>query len=523
MDFWFNVFNIAVVSSMGALVLLFLASIIIIAAIGKRKCNAFDVIFRIITAIVVVATAVMFTCSVLSMVTGDTLRIAVFNYEPMGDDVRAALVFNGKYHELPIPKLFVFLATTIGSNVTIALFLCSLAALIVDCLVANKKEKKEKKEKQAKAAAQKKTPEQLKREAELERIRKIGESAVKKTSAVAEKQAATEKAEAEEKPETAEPEKTDEGADFDWRTADEKQEQKPTEFVGIKDTAEDDSFDSFDDNFDSDESEAEQAPETEADEFDDDTAINASDEDTAFSVEPESDEVEEVDDGVDEFEEADDSFDDLPDDEEYESVDLDGQDPLPVDTFDDISDEDLANADDDIDIDELDKATIGASAVIEEQDQAFEQTQDEQSQATEQVKPSAPGEVEPDRDIYIPNIRTVVRTAPDASERTEPARRPDPAARRPQTRPSTAAKKSDAATKKPASTRPPRKPSTAPRRPAQTKSNSVTSPEKKLPLTRRYVILDRRNAVNMFGEYLKERDRNAKDKLEKSINTIIIE
>ena len=47
--------------------------------------------------------------------------------------------------------------------------------------------------------------------------------------------------------------------------------------------------------------------------------------------------------------------------------------------------------------------------------------------------------------------------------------------------------------------------------------------EKKLPVTRRYVILDRRNAVNMFGEYLRERNKAEKEKLQSSINTIIIE
>ena len=51
-----------------------------------------------------------------------------------------------------------------------------------------------------------------------------------------------------------------------------------------------------------------------------------------------------------------------------------------------------------------------------------------------------------------------------------------------------------------------------------------TEPDgKKLPVTRRYVILDRRNAVNMFGEYLKERNQADKDKLKSSLNTIIIE
>ncbi|MDE7464021.1 MAG: hypothetical protein K2M48_03235 [Clostridiales bacterium] len=55
-------------------------------------------------------------------------------------------------------------------------------------------------------------------------------------------------------------------------------------------------------------------------------------------------------------------------------------------------------------------------------------------------------------------------------------------------------------------------------KPAPTKA----SDPKKLPVTKRYVILDRTNAVNIFSNYLKEREQSEKDKLESSINTIII-
>ncbi len=54
------------------------------------------------------------------------------------------------------------------------------------------------------------------------------------------------------------------------------------------------------------------------------------------------------------------------------------------------------------------------------------------------------------------------------------------------------------------------------------KNGGSPGENKRLPVNRRYVIIDRHSAVNMFGKYLKERDVENKDKLESSINTIII-
>ena len=41
-------------------------------------------------------------------------------------------------------------------------------------------------------------------------------------------------------------------------------------------------------------------------------------------------------------------------------------------------------------------------------------------------------------------------------------------------------------------------------------------------MTRRHVIMNRSNVVNMFSEYLKSRNDEEKERLEGSINTIII-
>lgn len=45
--------------------------------------------------------------------------------------------------------------------------------------------------------------------------------------------------------------------------------------------------------------------------------------------------------------------------------------------------------------------------------------------------------------------------------------------------------------------------------------------ETELPVTKRYVILNRRNVVNMFSEYLGSKDKTEQEKLTSSINTII--
>ena len=41
-------------------------------------------------------------------------------------------------------------------------------------------------------------------------------------------------------------------------------------------------------------------------------------------------------------------------------------------------------------------------------------------------------------------------------------------------------------------------------------------------MTKRHVIINRRNVVNMFSEYLKTKSADEKERIESSINTIII-
>ncbi|MDE7106897.1 MAG: hypothetical protein K2O39_01090, partial [Clostridiales bacterium] len=231
-----KIFNIVFVSVCAALILLFLISVIVVAAKGKRKCGVGDVLLRILGTLVLIASAAMVTCSVLTMTKGSVAIVVAEN------GTAAALVMNKSITELPMPDLFAILSTVIGFGLSAVLFILSLTALIVDCLVANKKDGKKNKKKEP---AVKKSPEQLKREAELERIKRIGESAVRKTERVAK----AEKTENTEKPENAEAanstatEAEDEEPAVDWRS--EPKEEQHSGFVGIKDEP-DDSFDSFD-------------------------------------------------------------------------------------------------------------------------------------------------------------------------------------------------------------------------------------------------------------------------------------
>lgn len=163
---WSSIFNIAFVSALAALIVFFLVSTIVVAAKGKRKCNAFDVILRILSTLVFIASVAMLAAAVLTMISG-SFGIAIVADVPL-------LVVGESVTELPLPELFVALSSSIGLMLVALLFICSLAALIVDCLVANKTTKKVKKQ------PVQKTPEQLKREAELEKIRRIGEDAVKR-------------------------------------------------------------------------------------------------------------------------------------------------------------------------------------------------------------------------------------------------------------------------------------------------------------------------------------------------------
>lgn len=442
---WSNIFNILFVTAACAFIVFFLVSAIAVAVKGKRKCGAFDVVLRVLSSIAVAVSAVMFACAVLTMFGGgfciklvpDVLTDSVKMYSPV-------LVAGGNVTELPMPDLFVMLSQSVGSNLAAVLLVCAIAALTVDCLVANKKTDK----KQTRTALMKAPLEQAKCSAEPEDIKGTGETGVLKSDKDAEDVALRA---------FARNENTEQGIAGEVFDRSEPSEQMQNEFVGIKDGAAD-NFDTFGD-IGTDVGESE-----ELDREQTDTSVYEE------YADPTSGETAELY-GVTDTEDTDNK------DNTYNNVWNSAAEDSAERTDDRIgSDNDIVNEDD------------GAA----EGEQEY--YDDEQ--------------IEPYRDIYIPRIRTIVKSERLAvKEKSTPVQTELPKQPKSKQRGGTGKK---------------------PRGKTQNTGRSVTAAQtvpdgKKLPVTRRYVILDRRNAVNMFGEYLKERNQADKDKLKSSLNTIIIE
>ncbi len=250
-------FNIIFAVVAGALGLFMLASFIAVAAVGKRRCNAFDVILRIVASLAFAAAVALVAAVVLTRLDGAYKIVAV--------QASATLVFGASSFELPLPELFVALDTIMGACLACAVFVFSLIALICDCALANKKKKRE-----LKVTNSVKTPEQRRIAAEVAKIRAIGNSAVRRTAAAAENAESTEQSEPREQADSPvsarqpdggddiiHSEKTDEAAYTaradgqaqaepapDWRAT----ETKHSDFVGLSGNADPDfdTFDSFD-------------------------------------------------------------------------------------------------------------------------------------------------------------------------------------------------------------------------------------------------------------------------------------
>lgn len=539
---WSKLFNIVFVATALALIMFFIVSTIVVAVKGKRKCNAFDVILRIVASIVLIAAAGMFACSVLTMLKGD-FRISF----TVGADgaIVPVFVMGAKPTELPLADLFVALATTVGSQLAALLLICSLVALIVDCLVANKKADKPAK---AKANNKDKSPEQIKRDLELEKIRRIGESAVKKTNAAASGKNCETTESVSRNVEQSPAEQTQAESQPDWR---EQQPQHSTEFVGLNNDNADDGFDSFDGDFtDSGDTTAEdaQADVTESVENTETTETTEYSE-YSESVETDDEVYDEQSEYVDEYQ-SDQTDEVIETDSATDTVE--GEDTEDLDAFiDEFFAEDGETAESDGERQsevEDDEVTEYADAEQTEQvEDIDEQSGDDEAwyaqgnegEYTDEVDAAQADEgaddenIEPNRDIYIPQMRTVVKDKAESETTTvttvsieqKTAVRTTESAKRADVESVAASKQSGG--KRAAQTSGGAKRGAAKnagKSAAKSKKTKAEIPaEKKLPVTRRYVILDRRNAVNMFGEYLKDRKQSDKDKLKSSINTIIIE
>lgn len=571
---WSVTANIIFVAAVGVALLFTLVSAIAVIAKGKRKCRAVDVILRIVATLCFIGAAALAAAAVLTMLSGD-VRIDVSD--------APVLVFNDKTIQLPLADMFVALSTTFGSNLVTALTVTSLMLLIVDCLLANKSDKKQKAESDKKStkkakdkAVKNKSPEQLKREAELEKIRRLGANAVRSASAAADTvkdtaepsepitsgdKAVSERSCDDEGKNEATFDPSDDvlddsalGDKNDWRASDNTAGN--AEFVGLRSES-DPEFDTFGD-FENDEQTdglnphgEEQDTETQAESFDgepnaeqeQEQAMPQNDDAQEYSTE-ESDAYdygeEPRGDGVNYSDESD-FVSARTDKEELDAATDDGAEESGA------TEKDGGEAGDDV----YDDASGWAfdSDVSADYETAYDDAQ-EKSEAKDEAAESTAiygderldeeiyddRSIEPNRDIYIPKMRTIVvrkqeekpktaseRTAPAASKakgrtaQSKPraaaaAAKPSPAAKKPAVK-----KQSDAAARSKAS-------NAAEKRAAQKPADDDTKKRdgKKLPVTRRYVILDRTSAVNIFGNYLKERDDAEKNKLENSISTIII-
>lgn len=512
-------FNIIFAVVAGALGLFMLASFIAVAAVGKRRCNAFDVILRIVASLAFAAAVALVAAVVLTRLDGAYKIVAV--------QASATLVFGASSFELPLPELFVALDTIMGACLACAVFVFSLIALICDCALANKKKKRE-----LKVTNSVKTPEQRRIAAEVAKIRAIGNSAVRRTAAAAENAESTEQSEPREQADSPvsarqpdggddiiHSEKTDEAAYTaradgqaqaepapDWRAT----ETKHSDFVGLSGNADPD-FDTFD-SFD----EFVGAGDGDADNADADARANAAD-GVSADYWHSADAFEELD--TDEIPEA---F----DEDAYEAAD--GE--LDTDEQFAASDDAAEQAEAQAERDEYDERSEYAAPDGEADAQygydgdysgeAEEYDSDEIDEYGAVSDDARDADYAPNRSIYFPRVRTISRYA---DEPAQAARKP--AAAKPSASGTKSAAQKPAAKggKKPAaqkSAQTPRKNqgAGAARRAASPSGDA----SRKLPVNRRYVIIDRRSAVNMFGDYLRERDGESKDKLKSSISTIIL-
>ncbi len=512
-------FNIIFAVVAGALGLFMLASFIAVAAVGKRRCNAFDVILRIVASLAFAAAVALVAAVVLTRLDGA--------YKIVAAQASATLVFGASSFELPLPELFVALDTIMGACLAGAVFVFSLIALICDCALANKKKKRE-----LKVTNSVKTPEQRRIAAEVAKIRAIGNSAVRRTAAAAENAESTEQSEPTEQADASVSARQPDGGDYiihskktdeaaytaradgqaqaepapDWRAT----ETKHSDFVGLSGNADPD-FDTFD-SFD----EFVGAGDGAADNADADARANAAD-GVSADYGHSADAFEELD--TDEIPEA---F----DEDAYEAAD--GE--LDTDEQFAASDDAAEQAEAQAERDEYDERSECAAPDGEADAQygydgdysgeAEEYDSDEIDEYGAVSDDARDADYAPNRNIYFPRVRTISRYA---DEPAQAARKPAAA------KPSASGAK--AAAQKPA-TKGGKKP--AAQKSAQTprKNQGVgaarraASPSgdasRKLPVNRRYVIIDRRSAVNMFGDYLRERDGESKDKLKSSISTIIL-
>ena len=365
---------------MSAVALFLFVTTFVVMGKGKRRCGALDITFRIFAVVCLIASAALLASSVLISLDG-AYRIEV------GES--AVLMLGETTVALPVYGLFVALSAVGMTELNAAVLLLSIVALAADCLLANVKS-----DKKAKAHSTK-TEAQAKRDADIERIRRIADAAVHKSESAC--------GTAEKPTDPVKPTEDDDN-DFDWRV---DPEERKTAFVGLN------AADAADDVFGDDDGEQ--------------TPVVSETDDSAGKSDFEPDEVDANDiDGVTDDEKQTDGV-TAEDNDGVDSDrggDIDYGDGEPDASFggfepDDAFSFDPASVTDDAD-DHIDAEQSGGESVTE----LVRFDIDGGDVDAENDADNDGGEFEPNRDIYIPRIRTIVRKPAPAAVKRDAEQKP---------------------------------------------------------------------------------------------------
>lgn len=484
------------------------STVVICVAIKRAKCAVckFDIIARIVCSLLFAVSAVAFVISVLCDLTG-SVRVSILPVP--------TLIWGEWSYVMPLPDLITAFASTLGARLILALLLTSLIALIVDCVCVGKPASKT-----AAAATAPLSSAERERLEQINKIKALGNVAVKTSRNAANKNAQS-------GGDTSVSDKADKKRDKKRnKKADKKAVGKNTA-LAVSANAEEPlrdyltassgnpEFDTFDTLPESqpvtppsETAEAERAQESVGQESAD---INAKD--ASYNGASEFDEGAEQatayqnteHDGADNVSAEDDQIMDTADSPYYaekDSAQADAQLSAAIGEFDKYADSDSETEADELHTDSVIDDVPHAAIIDDTDNSVANESMELDDKALEEY------DVEPNRDIYIPKMRTVQKSA------AKPVAKKKPSA--PKSAAKSGAKSTGGGKKKPAS-----KAATTQNKQsgAAAKSQSRTT---QLPLTRRYAIIDRTNAVNMFSRYLKEREEDEKNKIISSINNIEI-
>lgn len=518
--------NVIFLSVAAALGLFFLVTIFVsyhrVVSKKKNERTPFDVFVRVLSAVVLVLSGLILACTALVELKGS------FRIELSDEFVIYAF---GSSFALPMNKAFAMLAENVVREIMIVEVLLSFFALFSNCAIRSKKSEKAKTKKSKNVKKDTRSPEEIKRAAELEKIMRIGNTAVKMATVAAQSANTAEVKDGSTEQNDEQSVVADDKSDFDWREEPPVESSPSTEFVGISEPLVDD-FDNFD-------FEREQSNEQ--------TIISADD---GYDNEEREHDVENVVNTLEE-EKSDNDVDELLDvvpEEENELVEkvdnayeqsadehVDGENAVKFDGADNAFDENSSYSDeipeelkrvlesdeqevryskeeessvranssvDGVDEKPAERRVTPLADVQEQSGDANDENANTQNELPEYDEYS---DIAPDRNIYIPKVRTIERRP--TTKRTATQKSTTATTKKPIAKKSTTGAK--ASTSKKSSTQ-------------KSTAKTTNDAEKKLPVNRRYVIIDRTSAVNIFSDYLKEREGDGKGKLESSINTIII-